>query len=172
MSDTDDVRNEDWLFRKIAAKTEKAIPQPIESTKTIQVREAKFIRLLFILANHFSCGSVNPYTDKEQERGWAVIKQLNSFLNQFDISTLSIHDVWQRANEVGLPAPLTAALDMALRGSAPTHLVLCHRAGQKTIDTLDHIAIPPLNELIALYDALSTTCGIFTKPTCIGICLN
>lgn len=59
-----------------------------------------------------------------------------------------------------------------LRGSMPTHLVFCHRAGQMTLDKLKEIKLPPLRNLIKLYEDLASTCGTFNKPVAVGICLN
>ncbi len=58
-----------------------------------------------------------------------------------------------------------------LRGSCPTHLLLCHRAGAKTVEGYD-ILIPPLLELMSLYEDLASTCGSFPRPKTIGVALN
>ena len=49
--------------------------------------------------------------------------------------------------------PGSTAWIALLRGSMPTDLVLVHRPGQVALDGLEHIAIPPLPEVIALYEA-------------------
>ncbi len=60
-----------------------------------------------------------------------------------------------------------------IRGSCPTHLVLCHRAGMTELDTVGvAIRVPPLNEVIALYEDLASACGSFTRPLTAGIALN
>lgn len=59
-----------------------------------------------------------------------------------------------------------------MRGSCPTDLVLCHRAGQTHLRRVPEIAIPPLRELIALYEDLAATCGAFPRPRTAGIALN
>ena len=59
-----------------------------------------------------------------------------------------------------------------LRGSQPTHLVLCHRAGMEALPRLPWVRVPPLNELIALYQDLAEVCGTYTRPKVAGICLN
>ncbi len=65
----------------------------------------------------------------------------------------------------------TSALPL-LRGSAPTDLVLCHRAGQATLGKLPRIPIPPLRRLIRLYEDLGEACGTFPRPHTGGIALN
>jgi uncharacterized NAD-dependent epimerase/dehydratase family protein len=59
-----------------------------------------------------------------------------------------------------------------LRGSMPTHLVMCHRAGQKTLQKIPEVTIPPLGDLIRLYEDLATACGVFLRPTTLGVALN
>ena len=59
-----------------------------------------------------------------------------------------------------------------LRGSMPTHLILCHRAGQTVLTTLPEVPIAPLGDFIRLYEALATACGIFIQPVTVGVALN
>lgn len=59
-----------------------------------------------------------------------------------------------------------------LRGSMPTHLILCHRAGQTTLTTLPDVTIPPLGDFVRLYEALAAACGTFIRPTTVGVALN
>lgn len=59
-----------------------------------------------------------------------------------------------------------------LRGACPTHLIFCHRAGQATLRSAPHIRIPPLAQLIKLYEDLSAACNTFTRPQTIAVCLN
>jgi uncharacterized NAD-dependent epimerase/dehydratase family protein len=59
-----------------------------------------------------------------------------------------------------------------LRGSMPTHLILCHRAGQTTLTTMAHVPIAPLADLIRLYEDLASACGLFPRPVTVGVALN
>lgn len=59
-----------------------------------------------------------------------------------------------------------------LRGSCPTHLVLCHRAGQTHLSKVPNVAIPPLREYWGLYEDLAEACGTFVRPRTVGIALN
>jgi len=63
------------------------------------------------------------------------------------------------------PLPLT-------RGSCPTHLVLCHRAGQTHLRRHPEIAIPPLSDFIRLCEDIAEACGSYERPKTIGIALN
>jgi len=59
-----------------------------------------------------------------------------------------------------------------LRGSCPTHLILCHRAGMKTLDTNPEINLPPLHELIKLYEDLAAGLGAFPRPQTVAVAVN
>ncbi len=59
-----------------------------------------------------------------------------------------------------------------LRGSCPTHLVLCHRAGQHALQRMPDIAIPPLADYIRMYEDLGEACGTFPRPRTRAVCLN
>jgi len=68
--------------------------------------------------------------------------------------------------------PASSANLPLLRGSCPTHLVLCHRAGQTTLRRVPEIEIPPLRNYIKLYEDLAEACGTFPRPTCVAVALN
>jgi uncharacterized NAD-dependent epimerase/dehydratase family protein len=59
-----------------------------------------------------------------------------------------------------------------IRGSCPTHFVLCHRAGQITLRRIPDIAIPPLRDYCKLYEDLAEACGAFPRPKTVAIALN
>ncbi len=63
------------------------------------------------------------------------------------------------------PLPLT-------RGSCPTHIVMCHRAGQTALRRHPEIPIPPLRDFIRLCEDVAEVCGIYPRPKTIGIALN
>lgn len=65
----------------------------------------------------------------------------------------------------------TATLPL-MRGSCPTHLILCHRAEMKTLRDCTEIEIPPLPEVVKLNEAVAHACGAFPKPKTVGIALN
>ncbi len=68
--------------------------------------------------------------------------------------------------------PASTATLPLLRGACPTHLILCHRAGQTTLARPPKLAIPPLGDLIRLYEDLASVSGTFPRPVTLGICLN
>ncbi|MEQ1932750.1 MAG: DUF1611 domain-containing protein [Fimbriimonadaceae bacterium] len=70
-------------------------------------------------------------------------------------------------NHPGSTSPLPL-----LRGSCPTHLVLCCRAGQTSLYRMSEIIIPPLSELMRLYSDLSSACGTFPRAEVAAIAVN
>ena len=65
----------------------------------------------------------------------------------------------------------TATLPL-IRGSCPTHLILCHRAEKQNLRYPNYIQIPDLKKFIKLNEDLSNVCGAFPLAKCIGISLN
>lgn len=63
------------------------------------------------------------------------------------------------------PLPLT-------RGSCPTHIVMCHRAGQSTLRRDPTVSIPPLGDFIRLCEDVAEACGAYARPRTLGIALN
>jgi uncharacterized NAD-dependent epimerase/dehydratase family protein len=59
-----------------------------------------------------------------------------------------------------------------IRGSQPTHLVLCHRAGMSHLPRLPWVKVPDLNRFVALYQDLAEVCGTYRRPEVLGIALN
>lgn len=65
----------------------------------------------------------------------------------------------------------TATLPL-MRGSCPTHLILCLRAEKNTLRSPKNICIPDLNAFIALNESLVTVVGTFPNAKVIGIAAN
>ncbi|AIE85220.1 DUF1611 domain-containing protein [Fimbriimonas ginsengisoli] len=68
--------------------------------------------------------------------------------------------------------PASSANLPLLRGAFPTHLVLCHRAGQKSLRRSEELIIPPLREVIQLYELVGEACGVFPRPKTVAVALN
>lgn len=68
--------------------------------------------------------------------------------------------------------PASTAWLPLIRGSVPTHLILCHRAGQESIARAPWVAIPPLKEVAALYEAVCAAAGALPVARVVGIALN
>ena len=65
----------------------------------------------------------------------------------------------------------TATLPL-IRGTQPTDLILVHRAGQTHIRNHPHVAIPPLPEVIKLYETVASAYGAFADVKVKAIALN
>ena len=68
--------------------------------------------------------------------------------------------------------PGSSATLPLMRGSCPTHLVLCHRAGMETLPRVPWVRVPNLNDVIQLYEGLASACGTFPEAKVVGIALN
>lgn len=62
----------------------------------------------------------------------------------------------------------TATLPL-IRGSQPTGLVLVHRAGATHIYDLPHVSLPPLPEVIQLYETVASVGGMGVKVKAIAL---
>ncbi len=65
----------------------------------------------------------------------------------------------------------TATLPL-IRGSQPTHLILLHKIGQETIRNCPDVKIPPLTDVVRLYEAVTGCAGAFGAAPVVAIALN
>lgn len=65
----------------------------------------------------------------------------------------------------------TATLPL-MRGSCPTHLILCHRAGQSANEIAPEVPIPPLKHFLRLNQEVASILGGLPHPEILGIALN
>jgi len=65
----------------------------------------------------------------------------------------------------------TATLPL-IRGSQPTHLILVHRARQTQIRRFEQVLIPPLSQVIELYETVAAAGGAYASAKVVGIALN
>jgi uncharacterized NAD-dependent epimerase/dehydratase family protein len=68
--------------------------------------------------------------------------------------------------------PASTATLPLLRGSMPTHLLMCHRARMTHLSRVPWVAVPPLQDFFGLYQDLAAAQGGFPRPVPLGICLN
>ncbi|HEY0868427.1 MAG TPA: DUF1611 domain-containing protein [Fimbriimonas sp.] len=68
--------------------------------------------------------------------------------------------------------PGSSATLPLIRGAMPTHLVLCHRAGQRHLWRLPEVPIPPLSCVARLYQDIAAACGTYKAPTVAAVALN
>lgn len=82
------------------------------------------------------------------------------------------HEVLFIEGQGSLLHPGSTATLPLIRGSQPTGLVLVHRAGQKHIRDLPDILIPPLTEVVKLYEMVASAAGAFGQVKVKAIALN
>ena len=96
-----------------------------------------------------ACGAVEQMVLSYQNQDLVVVEGQGSLLHPGSSATLSL-----------------------MRGSCPTHMVLCHRADKTTLKHPESIKIPPLKDFIALNESLASVTGTYGKPKVMGVALN
>jgi uncharacterized NAD-dependent epimerase/dehydratase family protein len=84
----------------------------------------------------------------------------------------SDYDILHVEGQGSLLHPGSTATLPLIRGTQPTHLVLVHRAGQTHIRNHPHVLIPPLPEVIQLYETVASAAGAFASVRVVAIALN
>jgi uncharacterized NAD-dependent epimerase/dehydratase family protein len=82
------------------------------------------------------------------------------------------YDILHIEGQGSLLHPGSTATLPLIRGSQPTQLVLVHRAGQVHVRNHPHVIIPPLPEVIRLYETVASAGGAFGSVPVVGIALN
>ncbi|MEH1929837.1 DUF1611 domain-containing protein [Nostoc sp.] len=82
------------------------------------------------------------------------------------------YDILHIEGQGSLLHPGSTATLPLIRGSQPSQLVLVHRAGQVHIRNHPHVLIPPLPEVIRLYETVASAGGAFASVSVVGIALN
>ena len=96
-----------------------------------------------------ACGAVEHMVMQEANKDILIIEGQGSLLHPGSSATLPL-----------------------MRGSCPTHMILCMRADKMALRSPVHIAIPDLNEFIRLNEALATVLGTYPQAKVIAICAN
>jgi len=82
------------------------------------------------------------------------------------------HEILHIEGQGSLFNPASTATLPLLRGTQPTHMILVHRAGQTHCRRYEHVPIPPLPEVIAIYETVASCGGAFEPSKVVGIALN
>jgi uncharacterized NAD-dependent epimerase/dehydratase family protein len=82
------------------------------------------------------------------------------------------YDIVQVEGQGSLLNPASTATLPLIRGSQPTHMILVHRAGQIHIRNFPHVCIPPLKDVVQLYEAVAVAGGAFEPAKVSAIALN
>ncbi|GFE70477.1 DUF1611 domain-containing protein [Chroococcus sp. FPU101] len=93
-------------------------------------------------------------------------------VEQMVLDSAENHDILWIEGQGSLLHPGSTATLPLIRGSQPTVLILVHRFGQVHIKDLPDILIPPLTEVIKLYEMVATAGGTFAPVKIKGISLN
>ena len=59
-----------------------------------------------------------------------------------------------------------------MRGSCPTHMILCHIARNNFLRSLENIKIPDLKKFIYLNEQVASVIGTYPDAKVIGVALN
>ena len=93
-------------------------------------------------------------------------------VEQFAIDAGGDRDLLVVEGQGSLFHPGSTATLPLIRGTQPTHLVLVHRAGQHSIYRYPHIDIPPLPEVVRLYETVARAGGALYPSKVAAIALN
>ena len=96
-----------------------------------------------------ACGAVEQMVVNHSERSLVVVEGQGSLLHPGSAATLPL-----------------------MRGTCPTHMILCHRADKTTLRNPESIKIPDLRDFIALNETLASVAGTYGNPKVVGIALN
>jgi uncharacterized NAD-dependent epimerase/dehydratase family protein len=99
----------------------------------------------------YASGAIEQEILKYRDREWVIVEGQGSLVHPGSTATLPL-----------------------LRGSMPTDLILCVRAGQRALERSMNVSIPipPLPTLIRLYEDLATMSGNFPAAKVRGIAVN
>jgi len=96
-----------------------------------------------------ACGAVEQMVMDHQDKSLLLVEGQGSLLHPGSTATLPL-----------------------MRGSCPTHLILCHRAEKTHLRHPESIKIPPLRDFIDLNERLASVLGTFGKPKVMGVAVN
>ena len=96
-----------------------------------------------------ACGAVEKMVMDQSSKDWILIEGQGSLFHPGSTATLPL-----------------------IRGSCPTHLILCDRSDINHLRDHEDIKKPSLKKIISLYENISSCHGIFPKAKVIGISLN
>jgi uncharacterized NAD-dependent epimerase/dehydratase family protein len=82
------------------------------------------------------------------------------------------HDLLFVEGQGSVLHPASSAWLAIVRGAMPTHLILVHRAGQETVMRAPWVKVPPLPNVVRLYEAVAGAAGAFPPTRVAGIALN
>ena len=96
-----------------------------------------------------ACGAVESAVMEQKDKDIVIVEGQGSILHPGSTATLPL-----------------------MRGTCPTHMILCHIARNDSLRSLENIKIPDLKKFIKLNEELATVIGTYPDTKVIGIALN
>jgi len=96
-----------------------------------------------------ACGAVETAVLEQKEKEIVIVEGQGSILHPGSTATLPL-----------------------MRGTCPTHMILCHIARNDSLRSLENIKIPDLKKFIELNENLASVLGTYPKAKVIGVALN
>ena len=96
-----------------------------------------------------ACGAVETAVLEQKEKDIVIVEGQGSILHPGSTATLPL-----------------------MRGTCPTHMILCHIARNDSLRSLENIKIPDLKKFIELNESLASVIGTYPKAKVIGVALN
>jgi uncharacterized NAD-dependent epimerase/dehydratase family protein len=96
-----------------------------------------------------ACGAVQSAVIEQKDKDVVIVEGQGSILHPGSSATLPL-----------------------MRGTCPTHMILCHIARNDSLRSLKSIKIPNLKKFIKLNEELASVIGTYPKSKVIGIALN
>ena len=96
-----------------------------------------------------ACGAVESAVIEQKDKDIVIVEGQGSILHPGSSATLPL-----------------------MRGTCPTHMILCHIARNDSLRSLENIKIPDLKKFIKLNEELASVIGTYPSTKVIGIALN
>ena len=96
-----------------------------------------------------ACGAVESAVIEQKDKDIVIVEGQGSILHPGSTATLPL-----------------------MRGTCPTHMILCHIARNDSLRSLENIKIPDLKKFIKLNEELASVIGTYPDTKVIGIALN
>lgn len=172
------------------------VPQTVPAVASAQAMKLNNIRLLFIgtdmAAGKMTAGLELYHWLKKKKRsvGFVATGQIGITVTgqgipldafKVDLACGAVEEAVldQQGNDIilvegqgSLLHPGSTATLPLMRGSCPTHMILCHRAEKTHLKHPEYIKIPSLEKFISLNEELATVVGTYPNAKVIGIALN
>ena len=96
-----------------------------------------------------ACGAVESAVIEQRDKDVVIVEGQGSILHPGSSATLPL-----------------------MRGTCPTHMILCHIARNDSLRSLENIKIPDLKKFIKLNEELASVIGTYPSTKVIGVALN